>query len=83
MSKNTPELKLEDVGLCDEGELSVDTLNSVINELMARITVLEDQQTVIVDGYEWIANETRQLFGMNHLARVFDAIYIKLTAKDA
>ena len=76
-----PEIQPEDLGLDKPipDRNTVDPVSAQISELYARITVLEDQLALVVEGYEWIADEVRPLFGMNHLARVFDAIFIKLT----
>lgn len=50
-----------------------------VTELEARIVKLERNQKIIVDGYEFIANETRPLYGFGAIALVFDAIHDKLT----
>ena len=49
-----------------------------LQELEARIEKLEKNQKVIIDGYEFVANETRPLYGMGAVALIFDAIYAKL-----
>ncbi len=53
---------------------------------MERIDALEKKQAeilkkqaIIVEGFEFIADEVRPIFGMGHLARVFDAVFNKLT----
>ena len=48
-----------------------------INELMARVTVLEDKMDNVVRGYSFVADELRNLFGFGHIALVFDAISAK------
>lgn len=61
-------------------------LEATINELLARVTVLEDgqdelqtKQTIIIDGYKFAAAQTRSLFGMGILAQISSEIYSKLT----
>ena len=51
----------------------------LVASLEARIEKLEAKQKVIVDGYQFVANETRPLYGFGAIALVFDAIYDKLS----
>lgn len=49
----------------------------VINELLARITVLESKQDDIIKAYDFVAAETRNSFGLTQVGRVFEAIAAK------
>lgn len=55
-------------------------LSNAIVALELRIAHLEKQNTIIVDGFEFAANETRPLFGFGAFAVIFDAIVKKLRA---
>jgi hypothetical protein len=44
----------------------------------ARLAEVERKQKVLVDGYEFAANEMRPLYGFGAVALVFDAIHKKL-----
>ena len=60
--------------------VTVDSTDT-INELLARVKVLEDKQNTVMESFEFAANELRPMFGMMHLALVFDAIHDRLTKK--
>ena len=55
-------------------EAIIEGLQSQICDANARITILEERQRVLVSAFRWIANEVRPIFGMSHLARVFDGV---------
>jgi len=55
-------------------------LAAQVGELTLRVEKLESQNTIIVDGFEFAANETRPLFGFGAFAVIFDAIVKKLRA---
>lgn len=49
-----------------------------IARLSDRVAELERKQKIIIDGYEFVANEVRPLFGLSGIALIFDAISRKL-----
>ncbi len=51
----------------------------LVAELTSRVEKLEANQKIIVDGFQFVANETRPLYGFGAIALVFDAIHDKLT----
>lgn len=54
-----------------------DALKAEIENLTLRVEKLERIQQVLVDGYEFAANEARPLYGMGAIAQIFDAIAVK------
>ena len=49
-----------------------------INDLAARVALLERKQKLVTEGYEFVANETRNLFGFGAIALIFDSIFERL-----
>ncbi len=47
-------------------------------DLVARVEKLEAQQALVAEGFQFVADETRGLFGLAPIALVFDAIAKKL-----
>ncbi len=58
--------------------VTVDSVQT-INQILDRIRVLERQNKLIIEGDQFVGNETRNLFGFGAIAQIFDAIYEKLT----
>ena len=61
-----------------ELEERFNTLNSVLTE---RVEAAEAKLKIIEDSFEFIANETRPLFGFGAIAVIYDAISNKLKGK--
>ena len=53
-------------------------LLEITAELVRRQEELERKQKLVTEGYEFVANETRNLFGFGAIAQIFDAIFEKL-----
>ena len=52
--------------------------SNVLNELLDRITKLEKQNTVIRDAFQFVSDELRPMYGLAHVANIFDAIVKRL-----
>ena len=50
----------------------------VLVELTSRIEKLEARQSLVAESFQFVADETRGLFGLAPIALVFDAIAKKL-----
>lgn len=57
------------------------TRKSDIQALSDRLDALERRVEIIVDGFEFAANEVRPMFGQGALALIFDAIHDRLRPK--
>lgn len=57
----------------------IDELVVSVAALRGRIEELERNQKIMVDGYDFAANQMRPLYGFGAVALIFDAIYKKLT----
>jgi len=60
-SKPTPVIKEGDPKVCTKA-------------LEARLDALEKQNELIIEGFEWAANQVRPMFGQGALAVIFDGI---------
>ena len=49
-----------------------------IDQLLLDIDALKTQQEIIIDGFEFIADNVRSVFGLQNLALAYDAIVEKL-----
>ena len=54
----------------------------VLDELLARVTVLEDQQGRLMKALSWAANEVRPIYGMGYLGKVFDEVVKRVKAAE-
>ena len=50
----------------------------VINQLLLDIDVLKAQQEIIIDGFQFVADTVRNVFGLQNLALAYDAVIEKL-----
>lgn len=79
--KEAPVVKIEleeDAPKAEESAPKRD-IEAEIDSLRSRIEEIERKQQVIVDGYQFAANEVRPLYGFGAIALIFDAIYKKLS----
>ena len=53
-------------------------LLDITSELVKRVAELEAKQQLISEGFQFVADETRGLFGLTPIALVFDVIAKKL-----
>jgi len=51
---------------------------SVIKALEARVEVLEARQKIIVDAFQFTADECRPIYGLGGIAVIFDTVAKKL-----
>ena len=50
----------------------------VINQLLLDIDVLKARQEIIIDGFQFVADTVRNVFGLQNLALAYDAVIEKL-----
>ena len=80
-------MALKTKGLKQDKSKSVEKREAVQNQsesarvasLDYRIEKLEAQQALVAEGFQFVADETRGLFGLAPIALVFDAIAKKLS----
>ena len=59
----------------------IDMLEKLVigdNALLLRVEALTAQQEIIIDGFEFIADNARNVFGLQNLALAYDAVIEKL-----
>lgn len=84
MSKTTKDAPVVEIELENEAPTAEESapkrdVEAEIDSLRSRIEEIERKQQVIIDGYQFAANEVRPLYGFGAVALIFDAIYKKLS----
>ena len=59
---------------------SADSTHTV-NEILDRIAVLEKKADIVADGFAWIADQIKPVFGIGGISVYFEAIAKKLAKK--
>ncbi len=77
MSKETSETKETPKKKPTKKDAAVELSNAIV-ELTKRVDALEAKNEVIIEGFEFAANETRALFGLGAFGVIFDAIVKRL-----
>jgi hypothetical protein len=75
--KVRPEYIIHDVTVTDETSSRIEQLEMQVDK---RIKQLETQVELLVDAFDCVATETKQMYGMAIISRVFTAIHKKLVA---
>jgi len=59
--------------------VSIETrLLTAIDELTLRVNAVERKQTIVADAFGFIADQTRNIYGLTNLGPIFDAVTKKL-----
>ena len=61
-----------------ERDDAIHTALRLMEKNAVRITALEERQTLIIDGFKFVADQLRSSYGTQGIAQAFDAVVAKL-----